>query len=144
MTRRRLPTGLQTFRELREENCYYVDKTGFIARLVEKGKHYFLSRPRRFGKSLFLDTLKELFEGSEALFAGLHSTTGGTSRCAIRWCGSTSEPGTSASRALGYEVAVEESSSRGRLDMAVRATGGSICSSSRWRSRRARARPWRS
>ena len=72
MTRRRLPIGLQTFRELREENCYYVDKTGFIVRLLEKGKHYFLSRPRRFGKSLFLDTLKELFEGSEALFAGLH------------------------------------------------------------------------
>ena len=72
MTRRRLPIGLQTFRELREENCYYVDKTGFIARLLDEGKHYFLSRPRRFGKSLFLDTLKELFEGSEPLFAGLH------------------------------------------------------------------------
>ena len=71
MTRRRLPIGLQTFRELREEDCYYVDKTGFIARLLDEGKHYFLSRPRRFGKSLFLDTLKELFEGSEALFDGL-------------------------------------------------------------------------
>ena len=70
--RRRLPIGLQTFRELREEDCYYVDKTGFIARLLDEGKHYFLSRPRRFGKSLFLDTLKELFEGSEALFTGLH------------------------------------------------------------------------
>ena len=70
-TRRRLPIGLQTFRELREEGCYYVDKTGFIARLLDEGKHYFLSRPRRFGKSLFLDTLKELFEGSEPLFAGL-------------------------------------------------------------------------
>ncbi len=72
MTRRRLPIGLQTFRELREQDCYYVDKTGFIARLLDEGKHYFLSRPRRFGKSLFLDTLKELFEGSEPLFAGLH------------------------------------------------------------------------
>ena len=72
MPRRRLPIGLQTFRELREEGCYYVDKTGFIARLLDEGKHYFLSRPRRFGKSLFLDTLKELFEGNEALFAGLH------------------------------------------------------------------------
>ncbi|MYN63620.1 MAG: ATP-binding protein [Acidobacteria bacterium] len=72
MTRRRLPIGLQTLRELREEDCYYVDKTGFIARLVDEGKHYFLSRPRRFGKSLFLDTLKELFEGNEALFTGLH------------------------------------------------------------------------
>ena len=71
MARRRLPLGLQTFRELREENCYYVDKTGFLARLVDEGKHYFLSRPRRFGKSLLLDTLKELFEGAESLFAGL-------------------------------------------------------------------------
>ena len=71
-TRRRLPIGLQTFRELREEECYYVDKTDFIARLLDEGKHYFLSRPRRFGKSLFLDTLKELFEGNEPLFAGLH------------------------------------------------------------------------
>ena len=70
--RRRLPLGLQTLRELREEDCYYVDKTGFIARLLDEGKHYFLSRPRRFGKSLFLDTLKELFEGNEPLFAGLH------------------------------------------------------------------------
>ena len=76
MTRRRLPIGLQTFRELREEGCYYVDKTGFIARLLDEGKHYFLSRPRRFGKSLFLDTLKELFEGSEPLFAGLHIRAG--------------------------------------------------------------------
>ena len=71
MAGRRLPIGLQTFRELREEHCYYVDKTGFIARLIDEGKHYFLSRPRRFGKSLLLDTLKELFEGAEPLFAGL-------------------------------------------------------------------------
>ena len=72
MTRRRLPIGMQTFRELRERDCYYVDKTAYVERLLREGKHYFLSRPRRFGKSLFLDTLKELFEGSEALFAGLH------------------------------------------------------------------------
>ena len=71
MTRRRLPIGMQTFRELRERNCYYVDKTAFIGRLLDEGKHYFLSRPRRFGKSLFLDTCKELFEGNEALFEGL-------------------------------------------------------------------------
>ena len=63
---------MQTFRELREQNCYYVDKTPYIQRLLDEGKHYFLSRPRRFGKSLFLDTLKELFEGSEELFAGLY------------------------------------------------------------------------
>ena len=72
MTKRRLPIGIQTFREIREENCYYVDKTPHIRRLIDEGKHYFLSRPRRFGKSLFLDTLKELFEGNEALFEGLH------------------------------------------------------------------------
>ena len=72
MTRRRLPIGIQTFRELREQNCYYVDKTAFIKRLLDEGKHYFLSRPRRFGKSLFLDTLKELFEGNEELFEGLY------------------------------------------------------------------------
>ena len=72
MNRRRLPIGIQTFRELREANAYYVDKTPYVLRLLGHGKHFFLSRPRRFGKSLFLDTLKELFEGSEELFAGLH------------------------------------------------------------------------
>ena len=71
MNRRRLPIGIQTFREIREEHCYYVDKTAYIQRLLDEGKHYFLSRPRRFGKSLFLDTLKELFEGNEPLFRGL-------------------------------------------------------------------------
>ena len=71
MTRRRLPIGIQTFREIRERDCYYVDKTAYIRRLLDRGKHYFLSRPRRFGKSLFLDTCKELFEGNEALFEGL-------------------------------------------------------------------------
>ena len=72
MTRRRLPIGIQTFRKIREENCYYVDKTPYIQRLIDEGTHYFLSRPRRFGKSLFLDTLKELFEGNEPLFEELY------------------------------------------------------------------------
>ena len=71
MTRRRLPIGIQTFRTLRETDSYYVDKTPWIGRLLEEGGHYFLSRPRRFGKSLLLDTMKELFEGNEALFRGL-------------------------------------------------------------------------
>ncbi len=71
MSKRRLPIGIQTFRKIREEDCYYVDKTTYIRRLLDEGTHYFLSRPRRFGKSLFLDTLKELFEGNEPLFAGL-------------------------------------------------------------------------
>ena len=71
MTKRRLPIGMQTFREVRKQDCYYVDKTAYARRLLDEGKHYFLSRPRRFGKSLFLDTLKELFEGNEPLFEGL-------------------------------------------------------------------------
>ncbi len=71
MTKRKLPIGIQTFREIREEGCYYVDKTAYAHQLVAGGKHYFLSRPRRFGKSLFVDTLKELFEGNEPLFQGL-------------------------------------------------------------------------
>ena len=71
MTSRKLPIGIQTFRTIREEGCYYVDKTAYARRLVEEGTHYFLSRPRRFGKSLFVDTLKELFEGNEPLFEGL-------------------------------------------------------------------------
>ncbi len=70
-TKRKLPIGIQTFRTIREEGCYYVDKTAHVGRLVEEGAHYFLSRPRRFGKSLLLDTIKELFEGSEELFRGL-------------------------------------------------------------------------
>ena len=67
----KLPIGLQTFRKVREGGCYYVDKTPWIRRLVDEGEQYFLSRPRRFGKSLLLDTIKELFEGSEDLFRGL-------------------------------------------------------------------------
>ena len=71
MTKRKLPIGIQTFRTIREEGWYYVDKTAYAQRLVDGGTHYFLSRPRRFGKSLFVDTLKELFEGNEPLFRGL-------------------------------------------------------------------------
>ena len=71
--KRKLPIGIQTFREIREEGCYYVDKTAHALDLAADAKHCFLSRPRRFGKSLFLDTLKELFEGSEELFLGLEA-----------------------------------------------------------------------
>lgn len=73
MRRKKLPIGIQTFREIREENYYYVDKTPFALQLIDQGKHYFLSRPRRFGKSLLLDTLKELFEANRPLFAGLYA-----------------------------------------------------------------------
>ena len=75
MPRKKLPIGIQTLREILEEGFYYVDKTGIAIQLIATGKYYFLSRPRRFGKSLFLDTLKELFEGNFALFKGLEAET---------------------------------------------------------------------
>ena len=71
LPRRNLPIGIQTFSEIIEEGHYYVDKSAYAVRLANEGKYYFLSRPWRFGKSLFLDTLRELFEGNQALFKGL-------------------------------------------------------------------------
>jgi Predicted AAA-ATPase/PD-(D/E)XK nuclease superfamily len=66
-----LPIGIQTLAEIQRKNCVYVDKTKLIHRLIYSGKYYFLSRPRRFGKSLLVSTLKELFEGNKAIFEGL-------------------------------------------------------------------------
>ena len=68
---RYLPIGIQTFEELRVDNAVYVDKTSFVESLVRNGKPYFLIRPRRFGKSLFLSTLRSYFEGRKDLFEGL-------------------------------------------------------------------------
>ncbi|MDE6154276.1 MAG: AAA family ATPase, partial [Muribaculaceae bacterium] len=65
------PIGLQSFSEIRKGGYVYVDKTAYIHRLVSTGKYYFLTRPRRFGKSLFLSTLKSYFEGDRELFDGL-------------------------------------------------------------------------
>ncbi|MCY4147874.1 MAG: AAA family ATPase, partial [Gammaproteobacteria bacterium] len=66
-----LPIGYQSFSNLRNEGCYYVDKTSLIRQMTDEGRYYFLSRPRRFGKSLLVDTLQELFEGNDSLFRGL-------------------------------------------------------------------------
>ena len=71
MQKQLLPIGIQDFRTIREEGFYYVDKTSLIFELVDRGVYYFLSRPRRFGKSLLIDTLLELFLGNEPLFRGL-------------------------------------------------------------------------
>lgn len=68
---RKLPIGIQTFTEIREENYLYVDKTAFVWRIANTGKPYFLSRPRRFGKSLLLSTFEAYFEGKKELFDGL-------------------------------------------------------------------------
>ena len=66
-----LPIGIQSFEKLRKGNFLYVDKTEEIFRLVTEGGYYFLSRPRRFGKSLLLSTIKVLFQGKKNLFKGL-------------------------------------------------------------------------
>lgn len=68
---RKLPLGVQDFEFLRKEQFLYVDKTDLIYQLIVTGKAYFLSRPRRFGKSLLLSTLKAYFEGKKELFEGL-------------------------------------------------------------------------
>ena len=67
------PIGEQSFVRLRKEGFLYVDKTVFIKKIVEGSKYYFLGRPRRFGKSLFLSTLKSFFEGERELFKGLYA-----------------------------------------------------------------------
>jgi Predicted AAA-ATPase/PD-(D/E)XK nuclease superfamily len=66
-----LPIGIQTLTEIRAKNCVYVDKTRFVHQLATTGKYYFLSRPRRFGKSLLISTLKELYLGNKPVFEGL-------------------------------------------------------------------------
>jgi hypothetical protein len=71
LTTRKLPVGVQDFEDLRTTNCLYVDKTEYIYRLITMEKPYFLGRPRRFGKSLFLSTLKAYFLGKKELFEGL-------------------------------------------------------------------------
>ncbi len=71
----RLPTGIQSFVKIRTEGYAYVDKTPFISALVKNGSYYFLSRPRRFGKSLLVDTLDCAFSGKRELFSGLYLDT---------------------------------------------------------------------
>ncbi len=72
MNERRLPVGIQSFESIRKDHYLYVDKTDIVWNLVNKGKKYnYLSRPRRFGKSVLVDTLQSYFEGKKELFEGL-------------------------------------------------------------------------
>ena len=71
MQLKKLPIGIQTFSHIIEDGYVYVDKTDIALDLIDKYKYVFLSRPRRFGKSLFLDTLRNIFEGNKQLFKGL-------------------------------------------------------------------------
>ncbi len=72
MRDKKFPIGIADFYSIRTDGYYYVDKTPHIENLINRGRYYFLSRPRRFGKSLLLDTMLELFEGREELFRDLH------------------------------------------------------------------------
>jgi len=69
---KKLPIGIQTFEKIRKENYIYIDKTKEAYELIDNYTYAFLSRPRRFGKSLFLDTLKNIFEGKKEFFEGLY------------------------------------------------------------------------
>ena len=71
-TLKQLPVGIQTFSEVINRNCLYVDKTAYIQKMLELSKYIFLSRPRRFGKSLLVSTLQSYFEGRKDLFKGLY------------------------------------------------------------------------
>lgn len=71
----RYPTGMQFFPDIVEKGYVYVDKTAYIRMLIENGSYYFLSRPRRFGKSLFVSTLQTYFEGKRMLFKGMDIDT---------------------------------------------------------------------
>lgn len=65
------PIGIQNFEDIRRNDYVYIDKTRHIHQLISTGKYYFLSRPRRFGKSLFVSTLEAYFKGKKELFKGL-------------------------------------------------------------------------
>jgi hypothetical protein len=69
---KKLPIGIQTFSKIREGNYIYIDKTKEALELIINYEYVFLSRPRRFGKSLFLDTLNEIFNANKELFKGLY------------------------------------------------------------------------
>ena len=71
MEKRIYPIGIQNFEKRRKDGYVYVDKTAWVHRLVTTGSYYFLSRPRRFGKSLLISTLEAYFLGKRELFKGL-------------------------------------------------------------------------
>lgn len=83
------PVGIQSFEEIRKNGYCYVDKTELIYQLVSSGKYYFLSRPRRFGKSLLLSTLEAYFSGKKELFKGLAMEQKEKEWTAIPYCIST-------------------------------------------------------
>lgn len=85
MKLKKLPIGIQTFSKIREENYIYIDKTKEALELIENYSYTFLSRPRRFGKSLFLDTLHNIFEGKEIYLLGINFDKAKKSLSGFEW-----------------------------------------------------------
>lgn len=73
---KKLPIGISNLQQIVEDGYVYVDKSRYVYQLAESGKYYFLSRPRRFGKSLFIDTLKEALNGYDQIPAWIYNRTG--------------------------------------------------------------------
>ena len=71
MSNKIYPIGIQNFEKIRNGGYFYIDKTALIYQMVKTGSYYFLSRPRRFGKSLLISTLEAYFQGKKELFVGL-------------------------------------------------------------------------
>ena len=77
MARKLYPIGIQTFERIRKEDKFYIDKTEYVYRMTHTdGTYFFLSRPRRFGKSLLVSTFQSYFEGKKELFKGLAIVVG--------------------------------------------------------------------
>lgn len=75
-TKRKYPVGVQSFESIRQDGYLYIDKTPLIYKMITEGKPYFLSRPRRFGKSLLVSTLAAVFEGRRELFEAFTTESG--------------------------------------------------------------------
>ena len=82
--KRKYPVGIQSFESIREDGYVYVDKTPLIYKMITEGKPYFLSRPRRFGKSLLVSTLAAVFEGRRDLFEAFTTKAATTLHCYYR------------------------------------------------------------
>jgi len=76
MVKRKYPVGIQSFESIRKDGYLYIDKTPLVYKMITEGKPYFLSRPRRFGKSLLISTLQAVFEGRRDLFEAFTTEDG--------------------------------------------------------------------
>ena len=86
---RKLPLGIQNFRKIRDGDYVYIDKTQYVYNIINSASYYFLPRPRRFGKSLLLDTIGEAFSGDKELFKAFGFTILTTASRSTRLSGST-------------------------------------------------------